>query len=41
MLIQIERAEIKRGPRLPEWLRKPIRNVEADHELKKMFRRPS
>jgi lipoic acid synthetase len=38
MLIQIERAEIKRGPRLPEWLRKPIRNVEADHELKKMFR---
>jgi lipoic acid synthetase len=38
MLIQIERPESKRGPRLPEWLRKPARNVEADHELKKMLR---
>ena len=36
MLIQLERAQS--GPRLPEWLRKPQRNVEADHELKKMLR---
>ncbi|MEK6300009.1 MAG: lipoyl synthase [Acidobacteriota bacterium] len=36
MLIQLERP--KRGPRLPEWLRKPQRNVEADHDLKKMLR---
>jgi lipoic acid synthetase len=26
------------GPRLPEWLRKPVRNVDADHELKRMLR---
>ena len=36
MLIQLERS--LRGPRLPEWLRKPQRNVEADHDLKKMLR---
>jgi lipoyl synthase len=36
MLIQIERPQP--GPRLPEWLRKPQRNVEADHDLKKMLR---
>ena len=36
MLIQIERQQP--GPRLPEWLRKPQRNVEADHDLKKMLR---
>jgi lipoic acid synthetase len=36
MLIQLERSQ--RGPRLPEWLRKPQRNVEADHDLKKMLR---
>ncbi|MFL6276132.1 MAG: lipoyl synthase [Blastocatellia bacterium] len=37
MLIQIERMNAN-GPRLPEWLRKPQRNVEADHELKRMLR---
>ena len=37
MLIQIERMNANR-PRLPEWLRKPQRNVEADHELKRMLR---
>ena len=37
MLIQIEGLQTN-GPRLPEWLRKPGRNVEADHELKKMLR---
>jgi lipoic acid synthetase len=36
MLIQLE--GLKQGPRLPEWLRKPQRNVEADHDLKKMLR---
>jgi lipoyl synthase len=36
MLIQLERSPS--GPRLPEWLRKPQRNVEADHALKKMLR---
>jgi lipoic acid synthetase len=36
MLIQLERP--RPGPRLPEWLRKPQRNVEADHGLKKMLR---
>ncbi len=35
MLIQIERRP---APRLPEWLRKPVRNVAADHELKRMLR---
>ncbi|HKP85199.1 MAG TPA: lipoyl synthase [Blastocatellia bacterium] len=38
MLIQLEGLKQKPGPRLPEWLRKPQRNVEADHELKKMLR---
>jgi len=37
MLIQIEGSNAN-GPRLPEWLRKPQRNVEADHELKRMLR---
>src|SRR5436853_1921425 len=36
MLVQIERKPA--GPRLPEWLRKPRRNADADHELKKMLR---
>lgn len=40
MLIQIEKpmASPSRGPRLPEWLRKPLRNVDADHDLKRMLR---
>jgi lipoyl synthase len=38
MLIQLEGSKDDRGPRLPEWLRKPQRNVEADHDLKKMLR---
>jgi lipoyl synthase len=39
MLIQIEKAITSpRGPRLPEWLRKPDRNVNADHDLKRMLR---
>ncbi len=38
MLIQVEGLRRETGKRLPEWLRKPIRNVEADHELKKMLR---
>ncbi len=38
MLIQVERLRQEIGPRLPEWLRKPVRNVDADHELKKMLR---
>lgn len=38
MLVQLEGLKPKAGPRLPEWLRKPQRNVEADHELKKMLR---
>jgi lipoic acid synthetase len=38
MLIQVERLRQETGPRLPEWLRKPVRNVDADHELKKMLR---
>ncbi|HXU09260.1 MAG TPA: lipoyl synthase, partial [Blastocatellia bacterium] len=37
MLIQIENTK-PTTQRLPEWLRKPIRNVVADHELKKMLR---
>src|SRR5438874_11453579 len=37
MLIQIEGLQAN-GPRLPEWLRKPQRNVEADHQLKSMLR---
>lgn len=31
MLVQI-------GPRLPEWLRKPWRNAEADHAVKRLMR---
>ncbi|HYP25830.1 MAG TPA: lipoyl synthase [Blastocatellia bacterium] len=38
MLIQIEGINSKASPRLPEWLRKPRRNVGADHELKRMLR---
>jgi len=38
MLIKVEGLRCETGPRLPEWLRKPVRNVEADHELKKMLR---
>jgi lipoic acid synthetase len=38
MLIQIEGLREKSGPRLPQWLRKPLRNVRADHELKTMLR---
>jgi lipoyl synthase len=38
MLIQLEGLKERPAPRLPEWLRKPQRNVEADHELKKMLR---
>jgi lipoyl synthase len=38
MLIQLEGLRQRQGPRLPEWLRKPQRNVEADHDLKKMLR---
>jgi len=39
MLIQVEGLNREKGKRLPEWLRKPARNVEADHQLKKMLRR--
>jgi lipoyl synthase len=38
MLIQIEGLREKRAPRLPDWLRKPLRNVDADHRLKSMLR---
>ncbi|HET8677819.1 MAG TPA: lipoyl synthase [Blastocatellia bacterium] len=38
MLIQIEGLKTRPSPRLPEWLRKPHRNVEADHDLKRMLR---
>jgi lipoyl synthase len=37
MLIQLEGLKANE-PRLPEWLRKPRRNVEADHDLKRMLR---
>ncbi|HSQ20495.1 MAG TPA: lipoyl synthase [Blastocatellia bacterium] len=37
MLIHIEPLTEK-AARLPEWLRKPVRNVDADHELKKTLR---
>src|ERR1041385_4506260 len=36
MLVQI--VSTKSTQRLPEWLRKPVRNVDADHSLKKMLR---
>ncbi|MEK6322844.1 MAG: lipoyl synthase [Acidobacteriota bacterium] len=38
MLIQIEKPIRSAGPRLPQWLRKPLRNVDADHQLKSMLR---
>lgn len=38
MLIQIEKPDRITRPRLPEWLRKPLRNSEADHALKRMLR---
>jgi lipoic acid synthetase len=38
MLIQIEGLREKPAPRLPDWLRKPLRNVDADHRLKSMLR---
>lgn len=38
MLVQLEGLIQRPGPRLPEWLRKPQRNVEADHGLKAMLR---
>lgn len=38
MLIQLEGLKRDATPRLPEWLRKPQRNVEADHHLKSMLR---
>ncbi|HKF56702.1 MAG TPA: lipoyl synthase [Blastocatellia bacterium] len=36
-LVQIE-GLAKSRPRLPEWLRKPRRHTEADHQLKLLFR---
>lgn len=38
MLIQVEGLRRQNGPRLPEWLRKPVRNSDADHQLKRMLR---
>src|SRR5262245_4985708 len=38
MLVQIEGLKREIGPRLPQWLRKPGRSVDADHDLKKMLR---
>ena len=38
MLIQLEGFSKKAAPRLPEWLRKPQRHVDADHEVKSMLR---
>jgi len=38
MLIQIEKPPGRALPRLPEWLRKPQRNSQADHDLKKLLR---
>lgn len=38
MLVQVKGLTRETGPRLPEWLRKPGRNVEADHQLKKLLR---
>src|SRR5215813_7409721 len=37
MLVQIE-GLAQPGRRLPDWLRKPRRHSEADHELKRLFR---
>jgi lipoic acid synthetase len=38
MLVQIETTRAEPTQRLPEWLRKPVRNTDADHSLKKMLR---
>jgi lipoyl synthase len=38
MLIQLEGLKQKPAPRLPLWLRKPLRHVDADHNLKSMLR---
>ena len=38
MLVKIESTRDKPTQRLPEWLRKPVRNADADHSLKKMLR---
>lgn len=38
MLVQIETTSTEPTQRLPEWLRKPVRNVDADHSLKKILR---
>jgi lipoyl synthase len=38
MLIQLEGLKSKATPRLPEWLRKPQRHVDADHDLKALLR---
>lgn len=38
MLIQLEGLKSKAAPRLPEWLRKPERHAQADHDLKVMLR---
>lgn len=38
MLIQLEGLKTKATPRLPEWLRKPERQAQADHDLKVMLR---
>lgn len=37
-LIQVQGLRRQNGPRLPQWLRKPVRNVEADHQLKSILR---
>ncbi|MEW6130758.1 MAG: lipoyl synthase [Acidobacteriota bacterium] len=39
MLVQLEGLKPKAAPRLPEWLRKPERHAEADHDLKVLLRR--
>lgn len=38
MLVQIEPTRAESTQRLPDWLRKPVRNTSADHALKKMLR---
>jgi lipoic acid synthetase len=38
MLIQIDGPYTNTGARLPEWLRKPRREAQADHELKSILR---
>lgn len=39
MLIQLEGLQRQAGARLPEWLRKPTRHPQADHEVKALMRR--